>query len=417
MRRDGFCVETGPESFISYKPAAIELCKAVGLECDLIEPRPENRKTFVMLRGKLVEMPEGILSIFSQPALRVAKTFLGTRLLSWRGKIRLCMGPLMGRGRDANADDESLASFFKRRVGMELFENLMEPLLSGVYGGDAGSLSMKVLLKPFFEAEKKHGSLFRAVLAANASETRRDGAGKSVFISLRGGLGSLAEKTAAALAGVEKRCGAAAAGVEKRDGGYSVALADGEAVRADAVLLALPAFAASSLLRRLDGELAGELDAIPYDSSAVVTLGFDRGAIRHDLRGYGFIVPKKERLPIIACTWSSSKWEERAPDGKVLLRCYIDNPDADPREMQVEALQSLTPILGIQRAPMLSMVHAHPRSMPQYVVGHEARAARIAALAKKHAGLFLAGSAFDGVGIPDCVRSGKTAAERILSSL
>jgi len=402
-----FLVEAGPESLVRHKPAALTLCQELGLESELIEPKPENRKTFLLFKGRLVELPEGILSIFSQPLSKLASAFLSTPLLSFRAKWRLFLEPFVPA--NSKTEDESVESFFVRRIGKEFFQNLLEPLFSGVYGGNAGALSMKSLLPIFYEAEKKYGSLFKSAWNTKIKEKPQ----KSVFVSLKNGLGSMVEKIVQGLSKDQIFLGKKVLSIAKKEKSYLLFFETGETLEAKNVLLAVPAFSSAKLVQSLDEDLAAVLQSIPYASALVFTFGFKKNQVKNKLQGYGYLVPKSEKLPLLACTWSSSKWENRAPKDTHLLRCYSDG-NQDPQKLQVEILKHLCSLFQIEGDPCLSLIHLHKNGLPQYVVGHEKKLEKVKSLLSNHPGLFIAGSSLYGVGIADCVASGKQIAQAIL---
>jgi len=415
-RVGGIVIEGGPESFLSQKPWAMELCRQLGLSERLIGTNPERRHTFVLSRGRLRDLPEGL--VMGLPT-KLAP-FLKSDLLSWAGKCRIAAELLLPRARQSV--DESLASFFRRRLGDEAFERMIEPLLGGIYAGDAEQLSIEATFPRFREMEREHGSLVRSMLStrsAPAAEDRR----ATPFMALQGGLGEMVERLSARLKTVNILTGRRVREFRlQADGlGYQVMLADGSALPADAVVITAPAYDAASLLASLHGPLADELRSIPYMSTATVSLGFRKRDVGHALNGYGFVVPRVEGRSLLASTWTSSKWSHRAPDDSVLLRVYLggahdksvmDRTDSELAELMRSELRG---ILGIDREPLLVKVYRWPRSMPQYHVGHLQRLDRIEGLLQQTPGIYVAGAGYRGVGIPDCIHDGARAAERVLT--
>ena len=415
-RAQGFILEGGPDSFLAQKPWGVELCRRLGLDSQLMGTNPMRRRTFVLSEGRLRELPEGM----SMGLPRKVGPFVRSGVLSWKGKMRLA-AELFIPPRQGN-QDESLGSFFRRRLGSEALDRLIEPLLTGIYTGDADRLSLLATFPRFREMELQHGSLLRSILAANRQKcSGSETAIETPFVTLRNGLGDLVEALAANLQKTTVLAGRRA--VEVRPGekqGYAVRLDDDRWLSAQALILAAPAYDAASLLTPLDRRLADELQNIPYASSLTVSLGFDKQGLAHPLDGYGFVVPRVERRPLIAATWTSSKWDGRAPEGTVLLRAYLggtgreammDRTDAELIQIVREEFRAL---LGIEQSPILARVYRWPRAMPQYEVGHLRRLEVIDELAGRWPGLFLAGAGYRGVGLPDCIRDGMAAAENVL---
>ena len=290
----------------------------------------------------------------------------------------------------------------------------MEPLLTGIYGGDGEQLSLQATFPNLRALELEHGSVIRGLLAQSAEEVTRTPA----FLSLRSGMEALVTALAESLERTRVKAGTGATAVRSLPDGYFVELRGGSPVEVDRVVVAIPAFAAAELLSELDPELAALHAEIPYASSAIVTLAYRREDVPHPLDGYGYVVPQSECTDIVACTWTSSKWEGRAPDGRALIRVYAgrfggrDVTDlADDR--LVELARDEVRLVGIETEPQLVRIHRWPRGMPQYVLGHPERLERIDRALEEHRGLALAGAAYRGVGIPDCIRSGEEAAEAV----
>ena len=415
---DGFVIEGGPDSFLSQKPWGIELCRKLGLEDRLIGTNQDRRRTFVYSRGRLEELPEGLALGF--PA-RLGP-FLRSGLLSWPGKLRLGAEVFVPRRREEG--DESLGSFFRRRLGAEALERIIEPLMTGIYAGDADRLSIRATFPRFPEMEREHGSIVRSMLGARrrhrASE-KGESARWTPFVTLRGGLSELVRALTGRLAAAQVCLGRRVRAIRTRGegAGYDVLL-DGEPpIAADALVLATPAYDAALLLDPLDGALAELMRGVPYASTATVTLGYRREGFSHSLDGYGFVIPRVEGRALLASTWSSSKWAQRAPDGSVLIRSYVGGAGRDAvlersdGELVEVVRADLRHVMGVTEEPILARVFRWPRAMPQYLVGHLDRLAVIEERLKRWPGVFLAGAAYRGVGIPDCIRDGLGAAERV----
>jgi len=414
----GFVIEGGPDSFLSQKPWGLELCRKLGLEDRVIGTNPDRRRTFVYSRGRLEELPEGLALGFPTrlgPLLR-------SGLLSWPAKLRL--GAEIFVPRRLEEGDESLGGFFRRRLGHQALERIIEPLMTGIYAGDAEQLSIRATFPRFPEMEREHGSLVRSMLDARRKQGKagkREAPRWTPFVTLRGGLSELVRALTGRLSAVNVCVGHRVQAIRARGegAGYDVLLEGGPPLAADALVLATPAFDGARLLDPLDGSLAELMRGIPYASTATVTLGYRREGFSHDLDGYGFVVPRVERRILLASTWSSSKWDYRAPDGSALIRSYIGGAGREavlerPDDEIVALVRGeLRAIMGVAEEPVLAKVYRWPRAMPQYLVGHLDRLAAIEERLTRLPGVFAAGAAYRGVGIPDCIRDGLGAAERV----
>jgi oxygen-dependent protoporphyrinogen oxidase len=383
----------------------VGLCEELGLADDLIGRRPESRRAFVRRGSELHPLPEGLTGMIPASLDALERS----ELLSDEGKARFAAEPEVPV---AEGDaDESIASFVTRRFGREAYEALVEPLMTGIYGGDGELLSLQATFPQLRALELEHGSVLRSL--------PRGGAGAAEpFVSLRDGMGVLVTRLVERLERTGVVTGTTATRVERVGDGYEVTLSGGEAIACDGVVLATPAFATAELARGLDAELASLHEDIPYASSVVVTLAFAAEDVQPP-EGYGHVVPRVEGGDVLACTWSSQKWESRAPSDTVLVRVYAGRfggrdltQDADD-ELVALAREELRRV-DVAAEPALVRVHRWPRGMPQYVLGHPERVARIDSLLGHHAGLTVAGAAYRGVGIPDCIRSGEEAAESVV---
>jgi oxygen-dependent protoporphyrinogen oxidase len=410
---EGFLVEAGPDSFLARKPWAADLCRRLGLGPELIPTDPANRGSFIWFGGQLHTLPEGLTALVPTRLAPIARS----RLLSPAGKARLLLEPLVARRRES--EDESLAGFFRRRLGRQAAERLVEPLVRGIYGGDAASLSLRATFPQLAEIERRHGSLVRGLLReapAGAAD------GESVaFLSLRRGMGSLIDRLAHRLPPGALRTRAGVTALARREGDFEIKLANVESLAAAALILATPPAEAARLLGSLDPELAALVGGIRSGSSLTVALGYERDRLRHRLKGYGFVVPEVAGGPLLACTWASSKFPGRAPTGCVLLRAFLAEPESllerDDRDVVAGALEALRPILGIEGDPLVARVHRWREALPRYAVGHPARVEAIERRLASLPGVWVAGAGYRGVGIPDCVRQGEQAAEAALAFL
>jgi protoporphyrinogen/coproporphyrinogen III oxidase len=411
-RVDGCVVEAGPDSFISAKPAALDLIRAVGLEGDVIGSNDHIRVTFVKKNGRLVPLPDGLMMMVPTRILPMVTT----PLLGWGTKIRMGM-ELLHPPRPP-AGDESVADFVREHYGQEAVDYLAEPLLSGIYGGDPRKLSVSAVLPRFVELSREYGSLTRGVLASRA-KTRAAGAPAPLFRTLKGGLGTLIDAVAhAARPEVIRR---RAQTIERTATGFRVGL-DGDWIDAPHLVIATEAHSAAGLVSALDPRLAELLASVGYNSSMTIALGFDAADFARPPVGFGFLVPKKERRRLVACTWVGTKFPNRVPEGKIVARCFVGGADdsAALEESDDSVIDQVTrelrEIAGVTAQPRFTRVFRWPRAMAQYAVGHPARLAEIEARAAAIPGLYLAGNAYQGIGIPDCIRMGKAAAEKIHAS-
>lgn len=403
-RIGGFTIDGGPDSLLVQKPAAIELCRELGLGGRLMPTRPP-RTAFVVRGGRLHPLPGA--SILGIPT-RITP-LLASSLFSIAGRIRMASELFVKPRTDPDAD-ESIGSFMRRRFGREAVEYLAEPLLAGIHAGDVDRLSMRSLFPRLLEAEMASGSIIRAFRALRAKA-----GGESAFRSLPGGIGELVHALASALPSAALRVNAPARALRARDG-WTVDLAGGESIHARRLIIAAPAFAAADLVRPLDAELADLCAGIRYASTATIAFGYRRDQVPHPLAGSGFVVPRVERASIMAATWVSSKWADRAPDGHALLRVFAGgarDPEALERgdaEIISRAKADLRRLLGITADPLLTRLYRWTRASAQHEVGHLDRMARIERRLERHDGLFLTGSGFRAPGIPDCIADARATA-------
>ncbi len=420
-RRDGFIVESGPDAFITTKPWALDLIGDLGLSERLIGTNPERRRTFAVRGEALHPLPEGFLLL----APTRIWPFLRSRLLSWRGKARTLLDLRLPRRRsDA---DESLASFVRRRFGREALARLAQPMIGGIYTADPERLSLRATFPQFLEMEARHGSVIRALRreqsAASPADQAVTGARYGLFATLDDGLQVLVDALAERLPAGAVRLSTPVAGVAREGARWAVRLRDGAVVGADGVIVTTSAFQAARLLRDLDPDIGRELEAIPYASSLTVNLAYRREEVAHPLDGFGFVVPSCEGRSIIACSFSSVKFPNRAPAGHVLLRAFAGGAlqpeplEWDDRTLLTAVHRDLEELLGIRSAPLWSHVARHPRSMPQYHVGHLRRVQALEGHLNRWPTLKLAGNAYRGIGIPDSIRSGGAAAHALLAEL
>ena len=415
---DGFTIDAGPDSLLIQKPEAIRLCEELGIGDRLVPTKPP-RLAFVQRGGRLHPLPAA--SVLGIPTRW--GPFIRTPLFSWAGKLR--MGLELGIPRRTADDDESIGAFMGRRFGREAKEYLAEPLLAGIHAGDVDRLSLRSLFPRFRDAERRHGSVLRGFRKEAPSAGRPPqpptarAAHEGVFRSLPGGLSEMIEALVGALPAASIQLRTTVTDISAARTCYRVATADGRTFTTEAVVVASPAFAAARILRSLSAPLAELCDRIAYASTATIALAFPRSAVVHPLNGSGFVVPRVERTGILAASWLSSKWPHRAPEGRVLMRAFVGgarDPEAvgrSDRELVTLSMNALRPLLGISGEPLFTRVYRWERANAQHEVGHLDRLARIEEAIARHPGLFVTGSGFRGVGIPDCVADARATAANV----
>lgn len=417
---DGLVVEAGPDSFLSYKPAAIQLARELGIEDRIIPTRETGDGTFILRDGRLEPLPEGITMLVPTKLGPLARS----RLLSWRGKLRMAADYLIPAKQ--SDEDESIGSFARRRLGDEAFERMVQPLLSGIYAGNADELSLAATFPRLRDVERRHGGLIRGMIAQRqerAGPSAGAGSALTPFVSFSAGMGELIDALVERLHDVEMLTGATAKRIEKLDQGYLINVDGGTPIEADAVLMGTPAYVSADLVEGLDGELAALLRRIPYVSTATVTLAYRIEDVQHLQAGRGFVIPHREGRELTAVTWASNKFAGRAPEDVAMVRAFVgragreETVDLPDRALLQLVRDELRDILGIGAKPCQQRLFRWRRAMPQYTVGHVSRVEEIEQRAGRHTGIELLGAAYRGVGIPDCIESGYRAADQAIAEL
>jgi oxygen-dependent protoporphyrinogen oxidase len=428
-RVDDCLIEAGPDSFLSEKPETAALARELGISEQLIGSNDTARRTYILHRGGLQPFPEGLMLMVPTRAWPV----LTTPLIPLASKMTMAREWLLGRapGGAAPGGDESVQDFITRHFGRGMLDNITEPLLAGVYGGDPAELSAHSVLARFRRLEEEYGSLTRGALALRR---KMGGAGRgAIFMTLRDGLGSLIEKLAAEIGSDRIELHRSLVKLESHPGyeyghggeagPYRLVFNDGSTREADSVILALPAWVSAEVVAGLDQELASQLARIPYNSALTVALSYEGGVRSRLPRGFGFLVPRAEHRSLLACTFVHAKFDARAPANRALLRCFLGGsrqPEilnaSDDQVLRVTR-RELKSILGLADDPLFWRIYRWPRSMAQYTVGHEERLQAIRKMLPAHPGLHVAGNAYEGIGISDVIRTGERAARAVLAEL
>lgn len=414
---DRCLVEAGPDSFLTEKPWAADLCRQLGLADQLIGSNDADRKTYILVNGRLVVMPDGLM--FMVPT-KILPTVLSP-LFTVGTKLRMAR-EWFHPPHKANGD-ETVAALVERHYGPEMVDRLADPLLSGVYGGEANQLSVRAVLPRFAEMEAQHGSLGRAMLASRKKMAHvTKGPTRPLFTSLKNGMQQMVDALLSSLSQSSLRASTPVTDLRRAPEGWIVA-AGGRSDFFDAVILAVPSQAAAALLQSTSPDLSVELSAIQYSSSVTLTLGYDQ-KVRESLpAGFGFLAPRSEGKRMLACTFVHNKFPHRAPPDRALIRCFLggarDQEILDSTDDQIVniARKELREIIGLQADPLFGRVYKWRGAMAQYGVGHLERLERIDHLRSELAGLYLAGNGYRGIGVPDCVRSGSDAARDSLAGL
>jgi oxygen-dependent protoporphyrinogen oxidase len=407
-RVEGCVLEAGPDSFLSAKPAGLELIREIGLGGDVIGSNDRQRVTYLVRRNRLVPMPDGLLMMVPTRVWPVARS----PLLSWATKIRMGLD-FFRRPPAGRLPDRTVAEFIRSHYGQETVDYLADPLLTGVYGGTASELSVDSVLPRFVDLETKYGSLTRGVLAAR----RARGAAESapLFQTLKGGLQQLVDRLAPSADPLFARAEA----LERGAAGWRVRAA-GEWHETRSLVLATPAWAAGELLRPVHQGLAENLESIPYSSSVTFALGMRRADAGPIPPGFGFLVPRPERRSLVACTFVQAKFDHRVPPDRVVFRCFLGGwgaesvLDQSDESLTAAVSAELEDLLGWAPRPAFVRITRWRRAMAQYTLGHQRRVRAINEALKDLPGLRLAGNAYDGIGVPDCIRLGRAAARSLL---
>lgn len=422
-REAGFVMERGPDCFLSTKPEGLALCRELGLEGNLASTKSAHRRSFILRKGRLFPVPEGFYLLAPSSIL----PFITTPIFSPLGKLRMAMDFFIPARKETG--DETLASFVRRRFGQQALERMAQPMIAGIYSADPEELSLEATMPQFLEMERAHGSVIRALrkrmrgMAASSQKTSASGPRYGLFLTLDTGMESMIDALIERIPAESLRPNTRATSLRREGERWRVGFEGEGEIEADAVCLALPGGPARKLVKYLSPGLADRLSEIPYGSVATLNLAFARGQVAHSLDGMGFVVPEIEGQMLLACSFSSSKFDGRAPDGKVLLRAFVGGAqgkmafDLSDDEMIERVMGELGPLLGIQGVPEAAVLTRYPGAMAQYRLGHIERVRAIEDEMKKLPGLAVAGSAYRGVGIPDCAAGAREAATILLDHI
>ncbi len=419
----GFVIDGGPDCFLPEKPWGVQLAKKLGIDSDMIPTNDDRKGTYILAGGKLHLLPEGVMGLVPTKFV----PFATTSLFSWGGKLRMAADLIIPK-KIVDGDDETLASFVRRRLGQEALDKLAEPLIGGIHASDPEQMSLKATFPRFLEMEQKSRSLIRHMVKARkkmpAAPPPDSGKPKrTFFMSFVRGMGELTDSVFERLDPERVLTGVEVIAIEERgESGYRLRMKDYDDIEADAVIVATEAYVAARLLEGIDEKISTACAKIPHVSSATVSLGYKSDEIGHGLQGFGFIVPSVENRKIMASTWSSTKWSHRAPSGHVLLRAFVGGAhnqelsELPDDEMIRTVRDELAAIMGISAKPVLEKIFRWPMGMPQYTIGHLDRVKTIETLSLEHPGLFVVGGAYRGVGVPDCINDAWKAAAAALEA-
>jgi oxygen-dependent protoporphyrinogen oxidase len=418
-----FVVEGGPDTFIVTKPWAMKLCQELGIGDRLQGTNPDTKKTYILKSDKLHELPGGLTMMIPTEIWPMIKT----GLLSWPAKARMGLDFFIPAATPNG--EESLGGFVSRRLGRSAYENLIEPLMSGIYAGDGDRLSLQATFPYLRDLELKYGGLVRGALKLRRERMKKAGqrepkatpGSRSIFMTPISGLAEIVEALVTNLrdSGTDMRLRQTVVSIDRSGPGYQIKLSNGEMLSADAVVLASPPFASADLIEAFMPELAAELRAIEYVSTATVSLIYNEKDLSRPLDGYGYVIPRKEKRTALACTWTSTKFPHRAPEGYALVRVFVGRAGQeedihwDEATLTEIAQEEVRRTLGIETAPMKAFVSIWEQAMPQYNLGHPARLERIDELLESVPGLALAGNGYRGIGLPDCIHSGELAIDQL----
>ncbi len=430
-----FLIEGGPDCFLSEKPWAIELTEKLGISDKLLCTNDDFRKTFVLYKGLLRELPEGVILMIPTRIIPLIKS----DLISFTGKLRMAMELFIPKKKSIK--DESLSEFVRRRLGEDVLNKIAEPLVAGIHAANPDTMSVRSTFPKFVQMEEEYGSLIKAMLAKKKLMNANSQGGKkpkhTMFMALKDGLYEIPETIVKKLKSTEILTNREVLRINKVPSNvilseaknlymkhkYKLSLENGDNIDADAVVFASPAYETARILRGLDTSISDILNKIPYVSTATVSLAYKKNSISHLMNGFGFVIPKLENRKIMAATWASRKFSYRSPDDSVLIRCFVGGNHneglvfLDDKEMKEMVRDELRDIMGITAEPLFTRIYRWEKAMPQYTIGHDERLSTLNQMLSNHSGIFITGSAYRGIGISGCVYDADITAESAINYL
>ena len=413
-----FLIEGGPDCFLSEKPWAIQLCEKLGIADRLLCTNDEYRKTYIYWKGRLRELPEGIMLMIPTRFIPLLKS----NLFSLAGKFRMGMELFIPKRKSGG--DESLSEFVRRRLGQEIVERVAEPLVAGVHAENPDTMSIKSRFPRFVQMEEEYGSLIKGMLTKRRRMLNSEN-GKpkwTMFMTLKNGLDELPLTIVKALKMTTIITNKEVSEINKVSG-YKIYLKNGDTIDADVVIFATPSYETGRLLRVLNSSISDQLITIPYVSTATISLAYKKDSISHPMNGFGFLVPRVENRRIMGASWVSRKFSYRTPDDSILIRCFIGGSrneelvSLDDKDMLKMIKEELKDIMGISAEPILTRIYRWEKAMPQYTIGHDERVSRIEESILKYPDIFVTGSAYRGGGISECIKNAQLTAESVLNHL
>ena len=413
-----FLIEGGPDCFLSEKPWAIQLCEKLGIADRLLCTNDEYRKTYIYWKGRLRELPEGIMLMIPTRFFPLLKS----DLFSLAGKLRMGMELFIPKRKSGG--DESLSEFVRRRLGQEIVERVAEPLVAGVHAENPDAMSIKSRFPRFVQMEEEYGSLIKGMLAKRKIMLNSE-SGKpkwTMFMTLKNGLDELPLTIVKALKMTTIITNKEVSEINKVSG-YKIYLKNRDTIDADVVIFATPSYETGRLLRGLNSSISDQLDTIPYVSTATISLAYKKDSILHPMNGFGFLVPRVENRRIMGASWVSRKFSYRTPDDSILIRCFIGGSrneelvSLDDKDMLKMIKEELKDVMGISAEPILTRIYRWEKAMPQYIIGHDERVSRIEESILKYPDMFVTGSAYRGGGISECIKNAQLTAESVLNHI
>ncbi len=417
---DNFIVEGGPDCVFSDKPSALQLCHKLELDRELLKTNEEKKGTYVYWDGRLHDLPEGVVLMIPTMIMPI----LLSSLITIPGKLRMALEPFVPKR--TNPSEETLDQFVTRRLGRELLDKIAEPLVAGIHAGNPKTMSVKASFPRFVDLEQKYGSLIKGMLSRKKemlSMMKKKKPKYTMFMTLKSGLQSLPLAIEKELKKTRIHANSEVSSVKQKPYGYEINLKKGKSIPCDSTIIATPSYITAPLVKEINQSLTEKLIGIPYVSTATVSLAYSSADLKQVPKGFGFIVPKISKRKIMAVTYTSNKFSHRAPDGSVLLRCFVGGAQnenlvfLDDKEMIQMVRNELKDIIGIDLKPIFTKIYRWEKSMPQYIVGHIDRVKKIEELVSDCPGLFLTGSAYNGIGISDCISNSHKAAESAIKFL